>query len=106
LAEVQWDVAVRQAPDVLMQRLEDESVFLNLATEEYFGLDAIGTAMWEALIESGRIDRAYRRLLDEFDIDPEVLRRDLDGLVRTVSQRGLLQIGEDEGRTLPPAERD
>lgn len=78
--------------DVLMQRLpDDESVFLNLATEQYYGLNATGTAMWLALTETGSVDRASGRLLDEFDVDDETLHRDLDDFIRRVAEWGLIQ---------------
>jgi hypothetical protein len=81
--------------DVLVQRLPDgDSVFLNLATEEYYGLDATGTSMWAALTETGDVERALDRLREEFDADQEVLRRDLDALVQRLLDRGLLRGGD------------
>jgi hypothetical protein len=83
--------------DVLVQRLpDDESVFLNLETEEYYGLDATGTAMWSVLVDTGRTDLALIRLLEEFDIDEETLGRDLDAFVQQLASRGLLRVGDDE----------
>lgn len=85
--------------DVLVQRLpDDESVFLNLSTEEYYGLDAIGTAMWAALTETGTTERALERLVEEFRIDPEVLHRDLHALVVRLEARGLIRTGDAPAR--------
>ena len=79
--------------DVLVQRLpDDESVFLNLATEQYYGLDPTGTVMWAALTETGSVQAALERLTGEFNVDREVLRRDLDGLVERLVGRGLIEI--------------
>ena len=84
--------------DVLMQRLpDDESVFLNLATEQYYGLDPTGTAMWAALTETGSVDAALDRLVEEFDVDREVLRRDLDALVERLVGRGLIELQDGPG---------
>ena len=98
---------VSQAPDVLVQRLMDEElVFLNLETEEYHGLDAVGTQMWDALVETGRTDLARKRLLETFDIDGETLTRDLEALVNQLSERGLLLVGDDAvGTTSSPESR-
>ncbi len=86
--------AVEVPSDVLVQRLsDDESVFLNLATEQYFGLDASGTAMWDALTTTGSVDGALAHLLDVFDVDEEVLRNDFDALISQLTRRGLLRIG-------------
>jgi hypothetical protein len=89
------DRRVEMPPDVLVQRLPgNELVLLDLATEEYYGLDTTGTIMWEELTETGHLGRAYGRLRDRFDVDAEVLRRDLDTFVRRLADRGLLQLGD------------
>ena len=86
--------------DVLMQRLpDDESVFLNLATEQYYGLDPTGTAMWAALTETGSVEAALDRLLGEFDVDREVLSRDLDALVERLVGRGLIELDAGSAST-------
>ncbi len=86
--------------DVLMQRLpDDESVFLNLATEQYYGLDPTGTAMWAALTETGSVEAALDRLLGEFNVDRDVLSRDLDALVERLVARGLIELDAGSAST-------
>jgi hypothetical protein len=83
--------AVSVPAGVLRQELpERESVALNLQTEEYYGLDRVGTRMWQVLEEVGSVEEAYRLLLDEFAVEPEVLRRDLRAFVDQLATRGLL----------------
>jgi hypothetical protein len=80
--------------DVLVQQLGDgEMVFLNLATEEYFGLGRTGARMWAALAETGSVVDALERLDEEFAVEKEVLRRDLDRLIDRLTARGLLRVG-------------
>ena len=82
--------------DVLVQRLpDDESVFLNLATEQYYGLDATGTAMWAALTETGSVAAAMERLTGEFDVDRDVLARDLHAIVERLVAQGLIELGAE-----------
>jgi len=82
--------------DVLVQRLpDDESVFLNLATEQYYGLDATGTAMWAALTETGSVAAAMERLTGEFDVDRDVLARDLHAIVERLVGQGLIELGAE-----------
>jgi Coenzyme PQQ synthesis protein D (PqqD) len=85
---------------VMVRFLDDESVFLNLETERYFGLDQTGTRMWQVLTDSESIEAAYRQLLDEFAVEPEVLRTDLLGLLSKLVDHDLLQLGgSDVGPT-------
>lgn len=77
--------------NVLYRQLEGESVLLNLDTESYFGLDDVGTRMWETLTRSDTIELAYDALLDEYDVDPEKLKSDLSDLVENLVNKGLLE---------------
>ena len=48
--------------------------------------------MLELLTASGSIDDAYRSLCDEYDVDPELLRKDLSGLLEALVTGGLMNI--------------
>ena len=79
-------------PDVLVQELGGELVLLNLASEEYFGLDDVGNAMWSVLKETGSVQIAYDRLLEHYDVDPEVLKQDLLNLIEQFVKHDLVKI--------------
>ena len=77
--------------DVLFRELDGESVLLSLSQEEYYSLDEVGTRMWQALIAAGgSLDAARDALLREYDVEHEVLERDLLRLVSELVERGLL----------------
>lgn len=77
---------------VLVRFLDQESVLLNLETEQYFGLDPMGTRMWQLLTASESIDAVYRQLLEEYDVEPEILRDHLSELLGRLVDHGLLQV--------------
>jgi len=76
--------------DVLISHLHDEAVILNLDSERYYGLDDVGTRFLSVLTTSDSIESAYDRLRDEYDVDPQVLRNDLLGLIESLLDQGLL----------------
>ena len=77
---------------VLVRFLDNESVFLNLETERYFGLDETGTRMWQLVTAAPSIDTAYQQLRDEYDVEPELLRANLDELLARLVDNGLLRV--------------
>lgn len=77
---------------VLVRVLDQESVLLNLETEQYFGLDETGTRMWQLVTTSPNIDAAYQELLAEYDVQPEMLRENLTELLGHLVEHGLLQV--------------
>lgn len=82
-------------PDtVIIRRLDDESVILDLATESYFGLDDVGASMWACLVGADSIEAACAALLNEYDVEPEQLRADLADFLEQLVEKGLLEIGD------------
>jgi len=82
-------------PGVLVSKAGEESVLLNLDSERYFGLDPVGTRMWEVLGTNGTVESAYDALLAEFDVEPEQLRRDLYELIEKLREHGLLEVADE-----------
>src|SRR6059058_5269508 len=86
---------------VLVRLLDQESVLLNLETEQYFGLDETGTRMWQLVTGAPNIDAAYQELLAEFDVEPELLRSNLTELLTRLVDSGLLQVLPADVGTAP-----
>jgi hypothetical protein len=91
---IDFNAQVTIPEDVLMRELDGESILLNLASDSYFGLDRVGTDMWRALTTTGCLQEAYEALLAEYDVEPDVLRRDMEELVQKLVNRGLMAIAD------------
>ncbi len=87
--------SVRVPAHVLVRQLAGESVLLNLQTERYFGLDEVGTRMWTHLTSSVSIEAAYQNLLEEYEVEREVLRRNLSDLLDHLLANGLLDVSAE-----------
>ena len=83
---------VRVPDGVLISRLQEESVILNLDSERYFGLDDVGTRMLSVLSTSDSIEAAFESLRAEYDVDGQVLRQDLLALVESLVQQGIVEV--------------
>lgn len=77
--------------DVLVQELAGEAVLLHVTRGHYFGLDAVGRAVWKELMTGIPVRQAYEHLLAEFDVTPERLQQDLTSLVHDLLSEGLLE---------------
>jgi hypothetical protein len=68
-------------------------VLLDLSSETYFGLDDVGTRIWQLLQEDGHLGNVFSRVLEEFDVEPGRLEADLIGHVAQLADAGLLSYG-------------
>jgi len=85
-------VRFRVSSDLLPEQLPGgESVFLHLGSEEYFGLDEVGTRCWGVLSATGSVEAAHRQLLEEYDVEPNRLRHDLGDFVEDLLRHGFIE---------------
>ena len=75
---------------VLARRTGDEMVLLNLDNEQYYGLDEVGTRFWDLVAAGGSFGSAITTLLEEYEVERDVLERDLTALVGELSENGLV----------------
>lgn len=92
MQQVDFSQKVILSEDVLIQTLSEEAVLLNIASEEYFGLDEIGTSMITALTEAESIEGAFQQLLEEYEVEAEILQKDLLQFIETLKEHGLVQV--------------
>jgi len=85
---------VRLAKDVLIQKVGDDAILLNLSTENYFTLDEVGTRIINTLQESDSLKQAIRKLVGIYEVDESRLTSDAIRLVEECEQSGLLQVTE------------
>lgn len=78
--------------DVLFRDLEGEAVILSTESGRYYGLDEVGTRMWNLLSQHGQIEPVYQALLAEYDVAEDRLQQDLLDLVDKLAAEGLLQV--------------
>ncbi len=81
---------VQVPPAVLFRDLDGEAILLNTASGNYFGLDAVGSRMWQSLSQGGSVAQAYAMLLREYKVTPEQLQADLLTFVDKLCERALL----------------
>ena len=83
-------VAIHQ--DAVFRELDGEAVILQLEAGMYFGLDPVGTRLWQLIETHGQLRPVLEAALEEFDVFPDVLERDLIELVSRLSEKQLLVV--------------
>jgi len=80
------------SPDVISQEVSGETVLLDLESENYFGLDEIGTRIWQLIKETNDLEAIFHTLLAEYDVSESRLRGDLDALLSEIAGLGLVKL--------------
>ena len=88
--------AVTFSDKVFAQEVDGEMVLLDMNSENYFGLNEIGTDIWQAIQEKRFLQNVYESLLEQYEVEPEVLEKDLLDFVKKLQESGLVKIGLSE----------
>ena len=68
-------------PDVLFREIEGECVLLDLGSGTYFGLNEVGTRIWNLLRQGLPEDAIARAIADEYESDTGTIRADVRRLL-------------------------
>lgn len=86
------DRILRRATQQTSCDLGDERVLLNVATGVYYGLDPVGSRVWELLEEPRTVASLARTLREEYEVDEETCERDVVSLLERLLAEGLVEV--------------
>lgn len=82
---------IRRSEQVLSQDDAGQAVLLDLAGERYFGLNKVGTRVWQLLGTTASLANVHAALCGEFDAAPETIAQDLLSLATQLQDAGLIE---------------
>jgi hypothetical protein len=89
---VNLNQTITLSPQVISQEVAGETVLLDLESECYFGLDAVGTRIWQLIGDGGELLTIYNTLLEEYEVDEAQLQSDLETLITKACGQGLITL--------------
>ena len=77
--------------EVLSQEVNGETVLLDLQGESYFGLNEVGTRIWQLITAEQTVAEVLSTLSDEYDASREQLENDVGELLAKLAGAGLVK---------------
>jgi hypothetical protein len=82
--------AIARAPEVLSERVGDDTAVLDPATGRYTRLNRSGSLLWEMIGSPMTAAKLADRLVREYGIEPAAARRDVESFVASLREQGLV----------------
>ncbi len=89
------DQKITFADTVFAQEVDGEMVLLDMNSENYFGLDEVGTSIWQAMQEKENLKEVFEILLEQYEVEEDVLKNDLITFVEKLEESGLVKVVEN-----------
>jgi len=80
--------------DVVSAELDGEVVLLNVVSGVYYGLNDIGTQIWQRLAAGATCSELADEFIEVYDVEPDRLRSDIEALMGRLLAAGLVRADE------------
>jgi hypothetical protein len=79
--------------DQVSSDLAGETVLLSMQSAMYYGLDEVGSRIWELVRQPVRVADLRDAIMREYDVEPERCEADVLGFLRELAAKGLIEVG-------------
>ena len=83
---------VRATPTQVSTVLDGEAVLLELSRGVYFGLNEVGTVVWQLVKEPTRVAALRDAICREYDVPPDRCLADVTSLLERMRDEGLVEV--------------
>ncbi|NJN31116.1 MAG: PqqD family protein [Synechococcales cyanobacterium RM1_1_8] len=89
------------APDQVFSELGNEAVIMNLVSGTYFGLNEVGSLIWQRLQQPATLDDLCEAVEAEYDVNREVCQPDIEALLKQFQDAQLIELIDEAKRDEP-----
>lgn len=84
------DTMVVANPDAMSSSVGIETVILHFTAGTYFGLDEVGTRVWQLVQHRRSVREICHTLLEEYDVEEARCRHAVRALLSSMAEHGLI----------------
>ena len=81
--------------NVFSQNIDDEIVLLDMQSENYFGVDGVGTVILQKIVKPLSLQSLKESLLEQYDVEEEVLESDMLSFIEKLYDHELIEVTAD-----------
>ncbi len=83
---------LKRKNDQLFSEIDGEVVMLSIENSEYYGMDRVGSHIWQLLEEGITWKHLITTLLDEYEIDEEQCKKDTLTFIEQLADKKLVDV--------------
>ena len=95
--DIALDTTLRVSATAVSTAVPGETVILDPTSGRYFGLDGVGSRVWDMLQTPTSLRSMVAAITSEYDVDAATCERDLRALLVELDAKGLVVVGDPEG---------
>lgn len=90
--EITTDTIISQIEEIVDSDIDGETVMMSIENGKYYGLDTIGSRIWELIEKPIKVSNLIDTLLDRFDVDRETCEKDVLKFLNELKEDKILAV--------------
>ncbi len=90
------DTVISQTEEIITSDMGGEIVMMSLENSAYYGLDTIGTRIWQLIEQPMAVSSVCDTLQTEFEVEPDHCRQDVLELLNHLHKEKLIRVIQKE----------
>lgn len=91
-SRITLQTVISQIEDIVTSDIDNEKVMMSIEKGQYFGLEPVGSRIWEMIEQPVSVTDLIDQLLTGFDVDRETCQRDVLAFLTELDEVGIIQI--------------
>lgn len=88
------ETVVKRNPEMITNEVDGELVMMSIENGEYYGLDEIGSRIWELIETPLSLKELVTKLIEEFEVTEEECMADTLDFISELNERNLVLVVE------------
>jgi hypothetical protein len=90
--EISTDTVISQIEEIVASDIDGETVMMSIENGKYYGMDDIGSRIWELIEKPIKVSDLIATLLEKFDVDRETCERDVPKFLNELNEDKILAV--------------
>ncbi|WP_276624514.1 lasso peptide biosynthesis PqqD family chaperone [Syntrophomonas wolfei] len=87
---INMDTVISKTEEVVLAELDGKVVMMSIENGQYYGLDEVGTSIWEMMSEPVQVKKVITRLMDEYEVTQEECEKDVIAFLGKLHDKKLI----------------
>ena len=83
---------IKRNKEIFASEIDDEVVMMNVDTGKYYGMDTVGSRIWELIAEEIQVREVINKLMEEYDVGEEQCEKDVLEFLNELYENKLVQV--------------
>lgn len=92
MTNLNLETQLQRNPDMISTDMDGDTVMMSIERGEYFGINSVGSRVWELLETPMSIADVSRRICDEYEVDETQCQQDMLAFTNELLAKNLVEV--------------